>query len=152
MDLRRARGFSMVEAMVALVVLSVGLLGATVMLLDSLRSQSGALLRFRATHVVRDMADRIHANRQGRGHYDTRYAGSAVCGEPEGCDVAGRAAADRAAFAAGARSVFAPNDFSASVEFAPAIGPAAPDRYVITLRWRDDSVKLQVLAQLPVAG
>ena len=46
------------------------------------------------------------------------------------------------------------------MEFAPAIGPAAPDRYVISLRWRDardatddtDAVALQVLAQLPVAG
>jgi hypothetical protein len=43
------------------------------------------------------------------------------------------------------------------VEFAPAIGPAVPDRYVISLRWRDaahdtDAVAIQVLAQMPVAG
>jgi len=39
----------------------------------------------------------------------------------------------------------------------PAIGPAVPDRYVISLSWRDaadvtDAVAIQVLAQLPVAG
>ena len=67
---------------------------------------------------------------------------------------------DRAHFASAARALFAHQDFTASVEFAPAIGPAAPDRYVISLRWRDsrdatddtDAVALQVLAQLPVAG
>ena len=70
------------------------------------------------------------------------------------------AAVDRIHFASAARALFPHQDFAASVEFAPAIGPAAPDRYVISLRWRDtrdaaddtDAVALQVLAQSPVAG
>jgi hypothetical protein len=82
------------------------------------------------------------------------------CAEPGGCDAMQLAAVDRAHFAAAAGALFEPQDFTASVEFAPAIGPAAPDRYVISLRWRDarndaddtDTVALQVLAQLPVAG
>jgi hypothetical protein len=56
--------------------------------------------------------------------------------------------------------LFVHQHLSASVEFEPAIGPAAPERYVITLRWRDardatgdtSAVALQVLAQSPVAG
>ena len=148
--------------MVALAVLSVGLLGAAGMLLDSLRIHSGALRRLAAAQLVRDIADRIRANAAGRDHYDTRTAaGSLVaCAEPAGCDAAQVAAADRSRFVGAATALFAPHDFSATVEFVPATGPAAPERYVIVLRWRDsrdavgegESVALQVLAQPPVAG
>ena len=158
----RGLGFSLVESVVALAVLSVGLLGAAGMLLDSLQIHSGALRRLEATALVRDMADRIRANTSGRAQYVTRgmSANAVACAEPEGCDVAQVAAADRARFAAGALAIFAHEEFIASVEFEPAIGPAFPNRYVISLRWRDtrnaagetDSVALQVLAQSPVAG
>ena len=158
----RARGFSLLEALLALVVLSVGLLGAAVMLLDSLRTHGGALRRLGATQLARDMADRIRANPRARESYDTRGAPLAVtdCAAPGSCEAMQVAALDRAHFAAAARALFAHQEFTASVEFAPAIGPAAPDRYVISLRWRDsrdasddtDAVALQVLAQLPVAG
>jgi type IV pilus modification protein PilV len=159
---RSSRGFSLLEVLLALVVLSVGLLGAAVMLLESLRTHGGALRRIGATQLARDMADRIRANPRARALYDSRGAAPVAvdCTASGGCDATERAALDRAHFAAAARALFAPHDFAASVEFAPAIGPAAPDRYVICLRWRDagdaaddtDAVTLQVLAQLPVAG
>jgi type IV pilus modification protein PilV len=152
----------MLEVLVALAVLSVGLLGAAAMLLESLRTHAGALQRLGATQLARDMADRIRANPRGGMHYDTRSLTTRDdgCVEPDGCDAAQLAATDRARFATAARSLFANLDFTASVEFEPAIGPAATDRYVISLRWRDardaaddnDAVALQVLAQLPVAG
>ena len=148
--------------LLALVVLSVGLLGAAAMLLESLHTHGGALRRISATQLASDMADRIRANPRARALYDTRGAALVVadCAAASGCDAMERAALDRAHFAATASALFAPQDFAASVEFAPATGPAAPDRYVISLRWRDarddaddtDAVTLQVLAQLPVAG
>jgi len=157
-----ARGFSMLELLLALAVLSIGLLGAAAMLLDSLRTQASAMHRLGATQLARDMADRIRANPLARMNYDTRRAipPAADCMEASGCDAAQRAAADRVHFLSAARALFAHQEFSASVEFAPAIGPEAPDRYVISLHWRDsrdaaeerDAVALQVLAQSPVAG
>jgi type IV pilus modification protein PilV len=155
-----ARGFSMLEALLSLAVLSIGLLGAAAMLLDSLRTHGGALHRLGATHLVRDMADRIRANPRARSNYDTRVAALDADCSDAGCSAMQLAAIDRNHFASSARALFAHQDFIASVEFAPAIGPAALDRYVISLRWResrDDSddtgiVALQVLAQSPVAG
>jgi type IV pilus assembly protein PilV len=157
-----ARGFSMLEVLLALAVLTVGLLGAAAMLLDSLGTHGGALHRVAATQLARDMADRIRANPGARALYDTRSAAPVAvdCAEPAGCEAMQLAASDRAHFASAARMLFAHQDFSASVEFAPAIGPVAPDRYVISLRWREtldaagdtDAVVLQVLAQSPVAG
>ena len=155
----RARGFSMLEVLLALVVLSVGLLGAAAMLLDSLHTHGGASRRINATQLACDMADRIRANPRARALYDTRSVVPVVgpCAEPGGCDALQLAALDRAHFESAARALFAHQDYTASVEFAPAIGPAVPDRYVISLRWRDaaedtDAVAIQVLAQLPVAG
>ena len=157
-----ARGFSMLEVLLALVVMSVGLLGAAAMLLDSLRAHGSSLRRIGATQLARDMADRIRANPRARAVYDSRSALPVVvdCAGPSGCDATQLAALDRAHFESAARSLFAHQEYTASVEFAPAIGPAVPDRYVISLRWRDardatdetDAVALQVLAQLPVAG
>jgi type IV pilus assembly protein PilV len=162
MPLRRSRhrGFTLIEVLLGLVVLSVGLLGAAAMLLDSLRVHGKALQRLGATQLLLDMADRIRANPQGREHYGASSSGSAPCVEPDGCDGAQLAAADRARFESAARALFARGLVDAIVEYEPAIGPAAPDRYVISLRWRDardavddtEAATLQVLAQSPVAG
>jgi len=157
---RHARGFSMLESLLALAVLSVGLLGAAAMLLDSLRTHASALHRLGATQLARDMAERIRVNPHARVHYDTRSAAPRGVACDPGCDPVQQAAADRERFASAARALFAHHEFTASVEFAPAIGPATLDRYVISLHWRDardaagdnDAVALQVLAQVPVAG
>lgn len=61
--LRRADGFTMVEAMVALVVLSVGMLGIAGLYVTTLRSGGGAIYRMQAVNLASDMADRIRANR-----------------------------------------------------------------------------------------
>jgi type IV pilus assembly protein PilV len=57
------RGFTLVEAMVGLVVLSVGLLGVAALQLSSLRANSSASYRSQATFLAYDIADRMRANR-----------------------------------------------------------------------------------------
>jgi type IV pilus assembly protein PilV len=161
---RAPRGFTLLETLVALMVLSVGLLGAAALLLGGVRGHAAALRRVAATNLVRDMADRIRANPRGGVHYDTRQAsaaassGASACGESSGCEIAQLAAADLAHFESAAHILFARVD-DVRVEYAPATGPATPARYLITLRWSDarvdagtDSVSLHVLWQPPVAG
>jgi type IV pilus assembly protein PilV len=158
---RTLRGFTLLETLVALIVLSAGLLGAAALLLDSLRGHAGSLRRVAASSLVADMADRIRANPRGGVHYDTRTPAPAAstCGESSSCDIAQLAAADRAHFEAAAHALFPRVVTDVRVEFAPATGRATPARYLITLRWSDprnddgtDSVALQVLWQAPVAG
>jgi type IV pilus assembly protein PilV len=62
-------GFSLVEVLVALVVLSVGMLGIAALYVESLRFGSTAQLRTQAVALASDMADRIRANRQGLANY-----------------------------------------------------------------------------------
>ena len=162
---RSPRGFTLLETLVALAVLSVGLLGAAALLLDNLRAQDGALHRIAALSLVRDMADRIRANPGGGAHYNTGMSAAAasaaasVCRDSNGCDIEQLAAEDLAHFQSAAHLLFPRDSTDARVEFAPATGPAAPALYLITLRWSDarsaagtDSVALQVLWQAPVAG
>ncbi len=68
---RRARGFSIVEAMVALVVMSVGMLGIAGLYVSSLKAGRTAILRTKAVNMASDLADRIRANRTARNAYDT---------------------------------------------------------------------------------
>lgn len=65
----RQRGVSLIEVMVALFVLSVGMLGISGLSLYSLKSNRDALLRTRAALLAADLADRIRANPAGADEY-----------------------------------------------------------------------------------
>ncbi len=80
-DQRRSRhaGFSIVEALVALVVLSIGMLGIAALYVESLRAGRSAIYRTQAVNLASDMADRIRANRNARESYDIQ-AGDAPPG------------------------------------------------------------------------
>jgi type IV pilus assembly protein PilV len=58
----RQTGFTLVEAVVALVVLAVGMLGIAGLYIEGLRSSHSALARTTAVNLAADMADRIRAN------------------------------------------------------------------------------------------
>ncbi len=57
------RGTTLIETLVALVVLSVGLLGIAALQMTSLRNNRGAHLRSQAQVMAYDIADRMRANR-----------------------------------------------------------------------------------------
>ncbi|SEA81623.1 type IV pilus assembly protein PilV [Desulfuromusa kysingii] len=67
-----ADGFSLVEALVALLVLSIGLLGVAGLQTNSLRSGNNALLHSKAVQSCEDIMDRMRANRAAAvdGDYD----------------------------------------------------------------------------------
>jgi type IV pilus assembly protein PilV len=55
------RGFSLLEVLIALLVLSIGLLGLAALQAAGLRSSHGAYLSSQATLLAYDMADRVRA-------------------------------------------------------------------------------------------
>lgn len=71
---RLARGFTLVEAMVALVVLAVGMLGIAGLYVITLRSGGGAIYRMQAVNLATDMADRMRANRGANMNYNNAPA------------------------------------------------------------------------------
>lgn len=63
MRVRRNRGFSLLEVLVALLVLSIGLLGLAGMQAHSIRGNVNSYARSQATILAYDIVDRMRANR-----------------------------------------------------------------------------------------
>jgi type IV pilus assembly protein PilV len=76
----RHSGFTLVEVLVALVVLSIGMLGIAALYLESLRGGRAALYRTQAVNMAADIADRMRANRNPTDAYDCGGACAATMG------------------------------------------------------------------------
>jgi type IV pilus assembly protein PilV len=90
---RKSPGFTLVEAMVALLVLSVGVIGVAALHGQSLAASRAAIFRSQAIGFAGDMAERIRLNRGARSAYagDARHyacdapsdRGGVACPPPE---------------------------------------------------------------------
>ncbi len=91
-------GFTMVEVLVALVVLAIGLLGIAALYLNSLQSGRTAIYRTQAVNLAADLADRIRMNRTAQAAYGTLFADAEVavpaCDTTGGCSDADLASTD----------------------------------------------------------
>jgi type IV pilus assembly protein PilV len=61
--IHQARGFTLVEGLIALLVVSIGLLGIAALYVETLQSGRSAQFRTQAVSIAADLADRIRANR-----------------------------------------------------------------------------------------
>ena len=73
-------GFTLVESLVALVVLSVGMIGIAALYGQGLSAGRAALDRTVAVNLAGEMADRIRANRLGRAAYSGAGSAAKACG------------------------------------------------------------------------
>ena len=78
---RRQRGFSLVEVLIALVIMSVGMLGIAGLYVQSMQAGRTSMLRHHAVTLAGDVADRIRANpRAGIAYEGQGVDGSCVSG------------------------------------------------------------------------
>ncbi|MEL7449664.1 MAG: type IV pilus modification protein PilV [Pseudomonadota bacterium] len=83
---RSTAGFSLLETLVALVVLSIGLLGIAALQVEGLQLGQNALAYTKAVNLASDMADRVRANEAGIAAYGEFSSFEAAGAEPEnGC-------------------------------------------------------------------
>jgi type IV pilus assembly protein PilV len=66
---RRQAGFSLIEVLIALVIMSVGMLGIASLYVQSMQAGRTSLLRHNAVTLAGDVADRIRANPLGAAAY-----------------------------------------------------------------------------------
>lgn len=130
---RRTRGFTLVETMVALVVLAVGMLGIAGLYVTTLKSGGGAIYRMQAVNLAADLADRIRANRGA----NVAYAGA---GADNNCY--GAASADCAPALMAANDLFVWNQQVAAIlpggnGNVAVAGVAVPYTYTITINWTE---------------
>lgn len=85
----RSRGFTLVEILVALVVLSIGLLGVAALQLTSLRNNHSSAMRTQATFLAYDIIDRMRANRDPAlaGDYNIDFGEEGTSGTLAGDDI-----------------------------------------------------------------
>jgi type IV pilus assembly protein PilV len=136
-------GFTLIEAMVALIVLSVGLLGIAAMYVETLRANRTSLYRTQAVTLATDIADRMRANRAPVNAY--------ACGDPCTPANGGNAIAD-ADLADWMNTIAArlPNG-TAGIDYT-APGATTPAAYVVTISWtevgQDDPVAFQLRVEI----
>lgn len=76
---RKNAGFSLIEVLVTIVILMVGLLGLAGLQSRALTAQMEAYQRSQALILLKDMADRINANRKNAASYVAALGTGAAC-------------------------------------------------------------------------
>jgi len=144
-------GFSLIEAMVALIVLSVGMMGIAALHGQALGAGRTAQFRTIAINLAADMADRIRVNRLG----GAAYAGGAA---NNNCDPAGGGGVDCTPAEMAAHDLFL---WEQQVQAALPNGQTlvqfnngtVPPTYTITVSWDEVDqpmpLQYQIALQLP---
>ena len=138
-----AMGFTLIETMVALLVLSVGMIGVAALHGQSLAASGTAIHRSAAINLAGDMADRIRLNR-GAGAAYTGAAADNNCDDPTGsggvdCTEAQMAAQDLFIWRAQVAQTL-PGGASL-INFN---GGTTPPTYTVTVSWDEPSANGQV--------
>jgi type IV pilus assembly protein PilV len=82
---RKQQGFTLLEVLIALLVLSIGLLGLAALQTTGLRSNEMASMRTTSTMLAYDISDRIRANPQGVTDGDYVIGTGPITGTPIDC-------------------------------------------------------------------
>lgn len=148
---KRQRGLTLLEVLIAIVILAVGLLGVAGLQASALRSNHSAYLKSQATAMVMDMADRIRANPRGAAQYGGYDSTVAKPADP-GCLAIGCSSAQLAQY----------DLFEWHQQLTNLRQPVLPDgrglitvngdTYSVTILWReawDNSTHAQCLADQP---
>ena len=130
----RAAGFTIVEVLVALVVLSVGMLGIAGLYVITLQSGGTAIYRTQAVNLASDMADRIRANRNAGVAYQNGASGALTC---VGAGAVDCLPADMAADDLLQWNTELAATLPAGTGTVAVAGAAAPRTYTITVSWSE---------------
>jgi len=140
------RGFTLLEILIALVIISIGLLGVAALQVSAQKAEMESFQRSRAMILLNDMANRISANRDAAGCYTTGNSFIGTGGEPKACNSFGipstqeLALADLQAWDAaleGAEETLDNENASGLIGGRGCIKPnAANDVFVISVAWQ----------------
>ena len=138
------RGFTLIEVLVTVLILSIGLLGLAGLQLTGLRSNQSALLRSQATFLAYDITDRMRANRAGvtAGGYNniTNPTATGGCTTTAGCSSSEMAQTDLAAWNSSLATHLPQGQGTVCIDSTP--NDTACDNsgnlYAVKISWTDD--------------
>jgi type IV pilus assembly protein PilV len=144
---RQQRGFSLVEVMIAMVIMSVGMLGIAGLYVQSMQAGRTSMFRHHAVTLAGDVADRIRANPTAGAVYmgggvDNGCVGQGVdCSEPE------MATHDIFLWAQQATDTLPNGQVQITFD-----GAVTPPTYVIEVSWDEPGENLEYTITIPVLG
>jgi len=131
--LKKQQGFTLLESLISLTVLSIGLLGIAALFFEGLRSGRTAIYRTEAVYLAGDMADRIRANPLGGTAYTEDGSTKGCIGGTKNCSAAELAAEDRLIWETEIQNLM-PGGTEYSVTYAEG---TPTNTYVISLSWQE---------------
>lgn len=130
--LRSATGFTLVEVLIALIILSVGMLGIAGLYLQSIQAGRTSVFRHHAITLAGDIADRIRANPSAGINYQAAGQNNGCVDGTVDCTPLEMAQNDIDAWDAQARETLPTGQVA--IVFTDNAAPA-PDTYQITVTW-----------------
>lgn len=154
MKLRKSKGFSLVEVLIALIIMSVGMLGIAGLYVQSMQAGRTSMLRHHAVTLAGDIADRIRANPLAGAAYTASPGQDNNCASAGAiCDSAQMAAHDIFLWQEHANDFLPPMaDGTEQVVVALDAG-ALPPTFTITVRWDEptpDNIPPSYTISVPV--
>jgi len=129
----KQRGFTLLEALISLVILSIGMLGVAGLFFEGLKSSRTAVYRTTAIYLASDMADRIRANPEASAEYAKAGASSGCVSTTKTCSRAEMAADDIFLWKKEVTSQM-PGGTTATITYTAG---TPTDTYVISLAWAE---------------
>jgi type IV pilus assembly protein PilV len=126
------RGFSLVEVLIALIIMSVGMLGIAGLYVHSMQAGRTSLFRHHAVTLAGDIADRIRANPLGGIGYEGGGADNNCVAGGVDCSAAEMAANDVFLWAEQADATLPDGVVAVAYD-----NSAIPSTYQITVTWRE---------------
>lgn len=137
----KQRGISMIEVLVAALILSFGIVSIGTMMLSTLQNSRSVMLRARAVELAQDMAERIHNNALGRSAYPTTTPADKGCFQVGTTPATACSPEDLAAHDLWHwhQLLASPNSGLPAATVSITASTSAPPIYTITVRWQDGS-------------
>ena len=145
---RRVQGFTLIEVLIALIIMSVGMLGIAGLYVHSMQAGRTSMFRHNAVMLAGDVADRIRANPRAA----AAYAGAGAnnnCAPPAAgnCTIAEMAAND--IFIWNQQAAASLPNGAVAIVFNNAV---VPPTYQITVSWTEPGENLSYTITIPVFG
>ncbi|MFL6621709.1 MAG: type IV pilus modification protein PilV [Sulfurifustis sp.] len=139
---RGYQGFSLIEVLVTLVVLSIGLLGLAMLQLESLKHNTDAYFRTQATMLAYEIIDRMRAN--GDAARNGSYVAAAAPADEDCGDLGGTGCDSQARLANYDLSVWY-NKLAAALpaDATPSSITQVGNQITVTIRWKEREVSKQ---------
>ena len=144
---RKVRGFTLIEVLISLIIMSVGMLGIAGLYVTSMQAGRTSVLRHNAVTLAGDIADRIRANPRAGAAYALAGANNNCVAQGVDCTIGEMAAHDIFLWDQQAAATL-PNG-QVNVVFNNGV---VPPTYQITITWTEPGEVLDYSITIPVLG